>query len=283
MSKTQYSSLFTLAKDQPKKSAFAYFPYDISNRENWETPFEILAKKAKKEIWDYGRPEFKKEGRQYPILTNYLNYTFLRLQDEGKIAISKDGNQTCLNTGLQTQQDQDIFALFEKNRMQDDNTQDWYFKGWYNSYEHEISQFSPPPDIAMYIQDVKDLIFNTAYAIEINLDHILGEKDNLNKLPIQLRENLTLAKTTLNGASNILKRKIRRNYKMAIPSWYVKHKKIQLLLPLYVTSEVDADVALLAEGDHENKHYRIPTILSMDIAYCNARLITRPDREWLNP
>jgi hypothetical protein len=56
-----------------------------------------------------------------------------------------------------------------------------------------------------------------------------------------------------------------------------------LLLPLYLTSDVEADLAFVADKDKAGKVYRIKTVLTMDQAYIDARLICRPDREWLNP
>jgi hypothetical protein len=87
--------------------------------------------------------------------------------------------------------------------------------------------------------------------------------------------------TSIEGATKFLKEKIRRNYKIAIPHWY--HSKIQLLLPLNITSDTEADLALVADKDAERRIYRIKTALSMDMAYIDARLICRPDRDWLNP
>lgn len=58
---------------------------------------------------------------------------------------------------------------------------------------------------------------------------------------------------------------------------------MQLLLPLNLTDDNNADVALVIDKDKQRNIYRATTILTMDLAYIDARLITRPDREWLNP
>lgn len=100
-------------------------------------------------------------------------------------------------------------------------------------------------------------------------------------MPDILRDNKTLAIAAIQGSIQILKEKVIRNYKIAIPHWY--RGAIQLLLPLNLTSEHEADLALVAEKDQESNLYRIKTALTMDMAYMDARLITRPDREWLNP
>jgi hypothetical protein len=39
----------------------------------------------------------------------------------------------------------------------------------------------------------------------------------------------------------------------------------------------------LVDRDDANNCYHIKTILDLDKAYFAARLLTRPDKEWLNP
>ena len=73
------------------------------------------------------------------------------------------------------------------------------------------------------------------------------------------------------------KKRVRRNYKTAIPQYY--DGKIQLLLPLCLTSKTDADLALVVERG--NNVYRASTCLTLDMAINNARLIAKPDDEWL--
>jgi hypothetical protein len=41
--------------------------------------------------------------------------------------------------------------------------------------------------------------------------------------------------------------------------------------------------ALVADKDKARHIYRIRTVLTMDVAHLDARFITRPDREGLNP
>lgn len=74
--------------------------------------------------------------------------------------------------------------------------------------------------------------------------------------------------------------KIRLNFRTAIPSCYPRMNAMSLLLPLCLVDELHADAALvvqlMASGD-----YRGQTILTMEQAYMNARLICRPDSDRL--
>ncbi|ELR73300.1 hypothetical protein C900_04152 [Fulvivirga imtechensis AK7] len=278
-----YKSLLKRYKDQPSKEIFAHFPYQGSVGDNWETPFIKLAKMAKKDKWKFQNKEFQNEQNkgEVPILINYLNYTFLRLQDEKKIAYSADGDKACINTGLQTPRGKDIYATFFKNTQAREREQpDWTLFAFVDSYSDKLAPFHPLPDIAEYILDPNDLVFNLDYQIEPNLDHFL--KKNEERLPTVLQGNIKMAENVINGAIQSLHGMVKRNYKVAIPHWF--EGKIQLLLPLVLTNDEGvADLALVVERDDKRKIYRGKTILTMDMAYLDARLITKPADEWLNP
>jgi hypothetical protein len=282
----KYRSLYRRYYDQPNTEVFAFFPFDRGAGETWETPFEELVSMAKKENWNFHRSEFKKSNVKYPILHNYLNYTFLHLQDQKKIVLSEDGDEACLNTGLLTPDEKEIFCLFDKMRksQSDDIRCDWFFKGYFDSYSSELSRYrSHLPELATYIDDASDLVLDTKYDIDVNIGHILDDPDNQARLPELLRNNRNLALSAIEGATKFLKQKVIRNYKVAIPQWYMPERRIQLLLPLCIIQADKADLALVAEKDKQGNVYRIRTALRMDMAYSNARLITRPDREWLDP
>jgi hypothetical protein len=88
----------------------------------------------------------------------------------------------------------------------------------------------------------------------------------------------------LRGAIENLVPKITRNYKVAIPVYYVEEKRMQLLLPfLPATGDPNNCSCFLVERDDDQHCYRLKTIFDLDQAYFSARLITRPDKEWLNP
>lgn len=275
-----YESLFQRYRSQDRRTVFAYFPYKADQSETWETPFERLARLAKSEDWNFSTCTFKRNNENYPILINYLNYTFLRLQEQGKISLSEDGDRACFNTGLQTSIDKDIFATFFRHKKSEEfNAPDWTLYGFFDSYSEKLKDFRPLPEVASYIENPSDLIFDFNYSIDVNYDHILEQ--NQDRLPEILQQNNRVAISAIQGAVSMLKERIRRNYKLAIPHWY--ENKLQLLLPLNITSEDKADLALVADKDNDRRLYRIRTVLTMDMAYIDARLICRPDRDWLNP
>lgn len=91
--------------------------------------------------------------------------------------------------------------------------------------------------------------------------------------------------TRFKNALDIALSRVAWNYKTAIPVYYVTEHKVSLLLPLALEKKGVIDVALVCEHkvDAANgvNNYVGRTIFTLQMAYNNARLITRPDSDWL--
>lgn len=276
----QYKSLFKRHPDQALSDVLAHFMFHGAAGEDWEAPYERLAQIAAAESWSFQLPALQAPygSRRVPILTNYLNYSFRRSQEQERLLRSKDGDYLCFNTGLQTLNERDIYAVFAKNTRPD--APDWFHIGWFDSYSDKLQPFGGElPKHPTYIEDPADVIFDPRYRIELNYDHIV--EDNKERLPEVLQGNARIAKHTLNSAVDSIMSKLERNYKIAVPSWH--KSKLTLMVPLYLTSDTAPDVVLALDKDKEGKVYRGKTILTLDMAYVNARLIIRPDSQWLLP
>ena len=72
------------------------------------------------------------------------------------------------------------------------------------------------------------------------------------------------------------------NYRTAIPVYFPSYNKMSILLPLSFKADADAEVALVVERNPVSKKYIAPTILDLPTAYSNARLVCKPESDWLN-
>ena len=95
-------------REQDPRDLFCDFPFVMQSGASWEYPYDKLAEIAQPENWRFTREDFKSRYPQqtYPILMNYLNYTFLRLQDLNLIEYTDDSTEACLNTGLLTKNEE---------------------------------------------------------------------------------------------------------------------------------------------------------------------------------
>ena len=266
---------------------FAMLPY-------WESKIAFLAR-ISPEPWDYMNSD--PENNILPVLSNYLYYTFGRLRKEEKLynekRISISETETtyrnkitkikcaCFNTGLATTYQEEIFAYFvENSNKMTKNDPDWVLKKFCKASDQEMSVFEKP-EWANYFRDMDDLsgiLYDTTLPHELKYDHILRDRQErfpteLNSLPDSVLKDL------LDQGLEKARRRVRRNYKAAVPQYYNGH--IQLLLPLSLLSQDKADLALAVEK--EGKRYISRTVLKLEWAYSNARLLAKPDREWLDP
>ena len=77
-------------------------------------------------------------------------------------------------------------------------------------------------------------------------------------------------------------KKVSWNFKTAIPQYYPRVKKLQLLLPICLVSDQDVDLALAVERT-PSLNYLAHTMFPLDLAYRNARLVCKPNSDWLDP
>lgn len=273
-----------------------------------------LKNMALKERWYYKvqNPTFP-----FPILSKYLTYTFFRLSKEpGKIKITDQ--YAAFNTGLVNDLYEPIYALFEKNKVQ--GRQEWYFhefciSGVGKAGKILASYFNPLPQRAHFFNNPAELIYDSnAPEPQLNWNHII--LDNVSRLPIEfLEENKpadflfrdTSGMSTVDKAEyfsqlagaiendskkfraiknrfadslSLALKRVQWNFKTAIPMYYPQNNKMSLLLPLSLLDDEIIDLALVTEKTQSGS-YLGHTILPLDWAYSNARLVTRPDSDWL--
>jgi cold shock CspA family protein len=238
---------------------------------------QLAEELAHKENWGY---RHTKSSRPYPVLCSYIYYTFARLEAEEKIAETRGdkGRQiACINTGLATERQEAIFALFTQNMKSAPDAPQWTLESFNKDSDRALTHFARRPDLPNYFTEPSELLYDTRIDLVVDIDHVIG--DNRDRFPAEIQNNDFAIRSALDGAVSAAKRRVRRNYKTAIPQFHMG--RLQLLLPLCMVQPDRADLALVAA--RENQVYRASTVLTLDMAYNNARLVARPDTEWLDP
>ena len=300
MDVAKYHTLFKLYKDEAIGEVFAHFHPDkdpLTQSLDFSAPFKKIAAKTFEGApsWDFTLPRFQnKYNDKPPKLRNYLRYTFIRLRDlevadPGKYFVVSDDNRwVSFNSGLQDKHSADLFCVFQKYQpfagaQQAKLAADWVYRGTVTSRENAYRDHfgTKLPRLAWYSDDSRDYVFNINYHIDTDVfDHMFERAKDRSGFPPDASDESV--RNYLRGAIENLIPKIRRNYKTAIPVYYVEERRMQLLLPFHSSNGRDV-ACFLVERDDQNQCYKIKTILDMDQAYFAARLITRPDKEWLNP
>ena len=224
---------------------------------NWNNYTEQLSKIAIKEEWS--NTTYPNKG----ILANYIVKTYNKLTSEKKIAIGED--YALFNTGLFDKYYEQLYAYQSGSKI-----------SFLTGYELGEIGIKERPERANYFEHPELLLLDWHYPIDIHYKHILDDKRNQERLPKEFLKSSNKI-NTINGALDSMKKKVSANYKLAIPQYY--DGKIQLLLPLCLMSDDKPDIAI-AVTKKENS-YQGHTCLTLDMAYNNARLIAKPESNWL--
>ena len=294
-----------------------FVPFTAKDQKTYPSALALLASQALPERWHFGGDD---TATTFPILRSYLTYTFVRLRHENKIFESLGGDWAAFNTGLVDKLYDPIYALFERNWR---GPQPWAFvdfcvPGKRSSGRELTAVFDPLPEPAKYFGSGVEMLFDTSKDIHVDYEHVILDGIRRDRFPVQfLREHvpdgvdwvdpaglpdaewlaflarlsegveadhrcMRAIKRRLEDAKWLAEKRIRWNFKTAIPQYYPKFNSMSLLLPLALINDEIVDIALVVTKNPSGS-YQGRTILPLDWAYKNARLVCRPDSDWLLP
>lgn len=282
---------------------------------NQKASIEALSCLAIPERWSY-----KTENKNYPkpILAKYLKWTFVKLHREDKILFSND--YAAFNTGLVDKFYRPIYAVFDKNKIPNKQPWYFvgFCVAGSSDIASRIltNNFSVLPQRASYINSYDDVMYDYTLPVDVNWNHIVLE--NIARLPYALIEQicsgafgikdtenlsneekeaylsdlkmflekdpmrLSVISGIMNMAVERAKLRVEWNYKTAIPVYYPTDDKVHLILPLSLNMNEPEEISLALVMTKTPAHrYRAVTIFTLDMAYSNARLITKPSSDWL--
>ncbi len=251
----------------------------LGTTEKYNQKLGMLAKMAQPEKWTYKKIQ---EKDPYRILRNYIQFTYNRLAEENKFIESPDGKYRCMNTGLLTIYNQEIVAIFAQNEKA--GKQPWFLNGFFKETDKFFTtNFYRIPPLADYCNNAKDLIYDNNLELNLRKEHIID--DNFERFVEAGYNNKELISVLLDSAKITLEKKLKRNFKLALPFYYrnteTGESKIQLLAPLYFPgAPVRLALVLNRIRSDAKEYYEGVTVLPVEWAYMNSRLIVKPDEEW---
>ena len=273
-------------RTQFRKNNVSYGDFIFQDFSSMLNFYESINNAAEEENWK--RKNELDSKMNFPILASYLEHTFKRIVSEDKLIYSKDGKYIIFNTGLLDKKyllDINVFAEIKKVDFA--GTEIIVYKNPEIILEDNrkiINMFgNVNPPIANYFNNMNEVIFNPDYDLILNWVHIFEER--YSRIPAEVLDtsnnDISLVILKFKGNENTIKKLARRNYKLVVPQFY--NDKIQFLLPVYLGSTLQGqpDFALVLDCDHENECYYGTTILTVEMAYQNARLLAKTDSPWL--
>jgi len=265
-----------------------------------------LADEALYENWTFSNYQ---SSVSHPILKNYLENTYFQLVHQGKIYINEGEKKMMFNTGLIDSSFNELFLVCD---IVPNSSRDALFKQEYrvpeiykssNRVFRNYSRNAPLP-VATFYENPGDLLFNWEIAqkpdgINIadehifrdNLERINQNRDPARRFNFDNPQDIARCRQMFEGALKSSLELSKRNYKFVAPQFWPATGKLQFLMPIYlegvqeikkgqIRDVLPPTVALSMELVHGQ--YIGTTILTLDMAYQNARLIARPDGFWLD-
>ncbi|NBI16946.1 DUF3825 domain-containing protein [Neglecta sp. X4] len=252
--------------------------YEFAQIADFYGVIEDLANLVEDEDWNYHNT--LGTTTDFPILENYIRNTYIRLAREKKVAYSSDFGFCCFDTGLLSKvQHEPIYMQFCENTNPNIDCY-WYFSKFFRRGDNEVRRYPKLPEMAFYWEDPTKLIFDPRKELIVNVEHIIQDNKARFPNPFSTMPDYQL-QLIIDGSVKAARERLRRNYKIAVPQYFITSGTIQLLIPLCLAAQDTADLAIIVED--YGTMYRASTCLTLDQAMNNARLLARPDRDWLNP
>lgn len=260
--------------------------YDFAFYKSFFQSINQLKALAETEYWGDPKPSKTEGGRptENPILVSYINNTFKKLCSEYKLAKNDEernrifcqiDDKLVFRTGLFTSTYLPIYAVFFRASKPSDKSPFTFFR-YADEADGILIEMSPLPQQANYFQNSSELFFDSSLEFRYNSKHIL--EDNIHRFPEEIRSSGMII-PLLTGAIDMAKKKVITNYRLAVPTYF--ENCISLLFPLHLTSVDKADLALAVVK--LNGVYVGKTVLTLEMAYNDARLIVKPSDDWLLP
>lgn len=242
-----------------------------------------------------------------------------RGMSENELKLRKGKRYAVFNTGLVNGYYSPVFALFKSAT---NSKRPWVFDGFHTGDERTLSSvrkeegWEELPKPARFYDSVEDLVFDTSLSIDaVNWKHIII--DNVERIPaeyirlyspkeflvedspekpMQYYDNLKTAikrddywyrklVRLFSDAMDVSIKHVTWNFHYAIPMYYPRQHKVNMLLPLNLGDKRDGkiDLVLVLEKDKAHHSYIANTIMTLNQIYCNVRLISKMDDDfnWL--
>lgn len=319
VAKQKWVKLHTVTRSELLQRILSMICYNLgimyfSNSNEANAFLQQLAETAMTENWTSANSE-----QPCDILRSYICHTIYRLQDEDAQAdpgaprkIDEVDGKIYFNSGLLNHLFRQIIIVGTKYEMEKEipcfGTHKFVLMKNpypYSESDQEIAQVYDGdtyklPGIAKFFDDYRAIIFDARLPIRLNDRHIFLDGVERKRLPKYAEEfkacrdneserNALLARISRDFDSALERAKLlaERNYRLAIPQFWREAGTIQFLLPIYLGELEEADqphcaLALSYDDTGRVKYYRGETILTLSMAYNNARLIAKPDVFWLD-
>ena len=203
--------------------------------------------------------------------------------------LNEERNMIIFNTGLINTYGKDIYLIVDIEKDRDGvhivRTKLLPEKGTLLELGFRRQDLVDMPTPICFYKSKGDLIFDGTeddfdFGDSFRLKHIL--EDRRYRFPEKYADTPddVLADKLISSIKRAIKLST-RDYKYVIPMYNLKASEMQFLMPLYLDKSIDDTPELVLVVGKSNGFYKAYTVLDLDSAYLNARLISPLESNWL--
>lgn len=273
-----------------------------------ESQYRRLAEIALPEAWDFSGADAAPLG----ILKDYLRATYSRSRRQNVVRFDEKQNAAAFETGLLDHNSAPIFAYFARSERAVNpwELMDFCLAGQGLYGKLLLRNFDPLPKAASYYISPADLLYDTSLGVpQVDWNHVLVDK--VARIPAEVLRRAGLdvpgsslfidevsrlkecqkclrsdpaiyrrLKATFEGAIDLTLKRLRYDFRLAVPIYRISEQNTALALPLCLTDEHTVDLALVVE--RFGAGYLGHTVYPLRWVYTSARVIFRPAVSWLD-
>lgn len=251
-----------------------------------------------KEIYDRLAYKEKFGDSNYYRLSFYIKSLFKAIEGQrvytelrgNGYLYSSDFKNLLINTGLIDTYGNFIYLIIQSNtlELQDINTvcRVMHSKSELLHYGFDREEIKQLPEKFNFVSDVSELIFSASLEDfdlddESHFNHIINER--IHRFPKEYQSNgqrniCDKIKSSVEHAIKISK----VDYRYIVPKYDIASKSIQFIVPLYLDSTYGQRPELTLVVAKRDGIWKVFTVLSVEDAYDNARLVSNPSNMWMS-
>ena len=270
---------------------------------NGDTPIESIIKDTEKihyknnesayeELYDmlWDKEIWRDNSGSLLRLSNYVSYLFRVINNSKNtnyIQYGKNEESAVINSRLFSRYGTYIYLHIKTDKMKKVVRTLKVIKGMSDVIDYGYTMHCLSLEPYNFFQDIRNVTFSSKSLEEFDLndisrlEHIV--KDRNNRLPENIRsQNLAELVQQIRSAVDFALRMSRIDYRFVLPMYNLEHEKIQFLMPFYTKFEpgIPPDCVLVVNQNIVGG-WSLMTVLDLESAYKNARILNKTDTNWL--
>ena len=221
--------------------------FDSAYVPDWALQLHSLSDMALTEPWSFPTAQHEKLRKENVILEKYIFSVFRHLVIHAQSVPPEESSQymlvrngyACFSTGLLTKRYKPIYCFMERNDFGHNHY--WKFRGFFDDTSPQLRKVEELPKKPFFYLQNDQWGYSPNLPIRVNIDHILDDAANVERIPEYIRGFPNLYMLLQTGVE-MARRTAEFIPSIVVPQLY--QGRIQFLLPICLTDPHKTDMAM---------------------------------------